>query len=174
MFEFCNDCFVENINSSSYLTLGIQLITLIFVVLTYFLARNNLNRLTRSHLVQSEMHLINLGFQLKKSLTDLKKSTHEYDQIYKIHATSGQNEFLVEKYRLEKDQALQLCLASADQLATLIQSDSIQEQFGSRDWERQYRSAFEQVIVITSGQILYQSLTQNVIALLDRWNNQNL
>jgi hypothetical protein len=171
MFEFCNDCLFENVNSSSYVTVGIQIITLIFIVLTYFLARNNLNRLTRSHLIQSEMNLINLGFQLKKSITDLKISTHEYDQIYKIYATSGQNDFLIEKSRLEKDKALQLCLASADQLATLIQSDSIQQQFDSRDWERQYKSSFEQVLTITSGQIVYQSLTQNIDALLNRWNN---
>ena len=187
MFEFYGNYSLEVANPSFWIPIFqifIQLITLciaIFALRTALkslntsnqnlnIANTNLAGVSRTQSVQSHMNLITLENEVRKNIANRTIANYENSK-----ATDVDRELL----GIKENNAFMLYFASVDKLASLVKTDYLKEQFKNRDWKNEYYDIFDDARTYANDYRAIsleksQKMIQNIIALLDIWDKENL
>jgi hypothetical protein len=141
MFEFYRDCTFEQLSAHSWLTPTMQFISAIIAGFALYIAWVNLRGLKRTQLFQAQTNLINLENQVRTNLATLKLIDYKWKKSGDAKMIDDFNRLTVEKIN-----AFELYISSADKLAALIDSEYLKEQFKNRNWKEEYFDIFSKVI----------------------------
>ena len=163
MFQYFKDCTIELASSPSWVTLTLQIITLVIASCALYVAWNNLGGVKRAQNIQAQMNLINLENEMRKNRINYKMLVDEYAKLKNTDRTKELNAF-------------ELYLSSADKLAALINSEYVQKQFPKRVWKDEYLDLFRWVRTYYEGEDTIiqgkDKMIQNVLQILKSWEQK--
>ncbi len=176
MLEFYKDCIFEVQNSSSYISIFIQIISAITSISILYIAYTNLLGLRRTQSVQIHMNLITLENEVRKNSEVLRMAINKHRITTEIEENIKPLDLalLIET----RDNAFVLYISSVDKLASLVNTDYLKKQFQNRDWKTEYRDIFDDARyyfadydMVISGK---SQMIRNITILLDIWDKENL
>ncbi|KAA6347802.1 hypothetical protein EZS27_004755 [termite gut metagenome] len=129
MASYCN----EYINA--------RIISVIIAGCALFVAWRNLKGLWRAQSLQAQMGLIQLENEVRKNHSQFKIAFRKYDDEYQ----KKQDSTLLQMMNIERTNAFELYISTADKLAALINSQFLKGQFHKRNWKDEYFAIFEEV-----------------------------
>ena len=153
----------------------IQLGTAIFTFCLLLVAYFNLKGLNRSQLIQAHMNLINLENSIRKNRVNLKFLSKKYADAIDVNTEQELDVQAIKRLEEERNNAFELYIASADKLASLINTRYLQKQFNKRNWEDEYYEIFKEVKDYCdgySGNIPGKdNMIKNLNEMLSQWGN---
>ena len=169
MFEFYNDCIFEQLSAPTWVTPMAQTISAIVAAFALFVAWNNLRGLKRTQTFQAQTSLIILENQVRNNLANLKLLDFKWKK-----AGDDKNEDF-NLLTVERLNAFELYVSSADKLAALINSEYLTGQFEKRNWETEYLEIFSKVIEYHKNEDSIipgkDKMVGNISSLLSNWLN---
>lgn len=176
MLEFYRDCTFEVQNSSSYISIFIQIISAITSISILYIAYTNLLGLRRTQSVQIHMNLITLENEVRKNSEVLRMAINKH----RITTATDENikpldlALLIEN----RDNAFVLYISSVDKLASLVNTDYLKKQLQNRDWKAEYRDIFDDARYYFADYDMDISgksqMIRNITILLEIWDKENL
>ncbi len=194
MFEFYTNNTFEGTNSASWIPIAqifVQSLTLFIAFIALYTARKSLNTanenlgtanknlqgVSRTQSVQAHMNLITLETDITKNIVNLAIATRKLEK-----ATLPDE---IEALAFEENTAFTSYLSSLDKLASIINTPYFPQQFintkGEIDkekWEIAYYDTFNKAKTSgntnTVGSVGKFQMIQNITALLDIWDKENL
>ena len=172
IFQFCNDCYYEYLNAPSRWTPTAQTVSAIAASAAVYVAWKNLGGLKRTQSLQAQMSLISLENEVRKNYIQLKVSIQKYTD----ESTKNPSPPTLTMTSLEKINAFELYVATADKLAALLSSEFLKGQFIGRDWESEYSEIFKKVLEYHSGEDSIipgkSQMINNITILLKEWEDK--
>jgi hypothetical protein len=146
-----------------------QTISLIIAGFALLVAWHNLKGLWRTQTLQAQMGLIQLENEMRKNHSQFKIAFQRYVDEYQ----KKQDFTHLQMIHIERTNAFELYISTADKLAALINSKFLTGQFHRRNWKNEYFSIFEEVKkcyqsddTIISGK---KHIINNINKLLTSW-----
>jgi hypothetical protein len=171
IFQFCDECINTYTNAPSWITPIAQSLSAIAAIIAFVIAWRNLRGLKNTQSLQAQMSLINLENEVRKNYLTLKIADQKY-----IDETKIQNSDKLVITGIEKANAFELYVSTADKLAALICSDFLTGQFNNRNWKNEYSDIFKKVKEYYEGDETIipgkSQMINNVKKILDEWQKQ--
>lgn len=171
MFQFCQECYNEYKNAPSWIGLLLQFFSAAVAAFALYVAWKNLRGLKRTQSLQAQMNLIQLENDVRKNYLQLKIANQKY-----VDETQKPNPQNLPMLSLEKSNAFQLYVTTADKLAALIRAKFLIGQFEGRNWKEEYDAFFKQVQEIHQTDDAFiigkAEMIRNINNLLSEWNIQ--
>jgi len=168
-FQCCHEYIYESINALSWITPAAQIISAIAAILAFIIACRNLGGVKNAQSLQAQMNLISLENEVRKNHVLFKNAIQKY-----VDESNKSNMSDLPALDLEKRNAFELYISTADKLAALINSDFLTGQFKKRDWKSEYADFFKSVQKqFISDDIIMPGKNQmisNIEKLLQKWN----
>lgn len=173
MFQFCQECYNEYKNAPSWIGLLLQFVSAAVAAFALYIAWKNLRGLKRTQSLQAQMNLIQLENDVRKNYLQLKVANQKYvDETLK---PTPQN---LPMLSLEKSNAFQLYVSTADKLAALIRAKFLFGQFEGRNWKEEYIAFFKQAQEIHQTDDTFiigkAEMIRNIDKLLTEWVSHDL
>ncbi|HRZ32507.1 MAG TPA: hypothetical protein P5335_09230 [Flavobacterium sp.] len=169
MFQYCHECINEYINAPSWITPIAQSITALVAIFALSVAWKNLRGLKRTQSLQAQMNLISLENEVRKNYLMLKIANQKYSEETQI--SNSKNILMLS---IEKTNAFELYVSTADKLAALIASEFLTGQFEKRNWKDEYLAIFKKVKEYHQGEDSIipgkDQMINNINKLLIEWS----
>ena len=121
------------------------------------------------------MNLINLENDKKKNRVNLKFLSKKYADAIDVNTAQELDVQAIKRLEEERNNAFELYIASADKLASLINTRYLQKQFNKRNWEDEYYEIFKEVKDYCDGYSGIipgkDNMIKNLNEMLSQWGN---
>jgi hypothetical protein len=149
------------------LTLFAPILSAVVAALALGVAWKNLRGLQRSQTLQAQMNLIAMENEVIKNHIQYKTAIEEF---YNAANTNIQS---ISNFVINKTNAFEIYITSADKLAALINADYLRNQFPYRDWKKEYHDIFQKVKKYHQGEDAIipgkEYMVRNIDETLKKW-----
>ena len=160
IFQYCSDCFQEFLNAPSWITPLAQSVTAGVALIALIVALRNLRRVKINQALQAQMTLFSLENEVRKNQSNFKVASLKHELAAAIQGPIPPSVLL-----MEKTNAFELYLSSADKLAALLKKDYLNKHFKPiRNWNEEYKEFFQKVRTFYDSEHPFIAGTTNMIS----------